>query len=435
MSGRCPADHWVMRTDADHGTRTYYMAAAEVLDMMPERVVRFSVPSLLVSYCNSAWANGHDILPAEVIGHRLDEFLSAAEMVGLDYQLARLGPESPVLADDHARPAPNTSGKWVEWVDRYMWGPDGAEVIAVGRDVTERHIAELSLAESEARFRNLADSSADVVWRFVLDPVPHFDYMSPAVEHIIGYPPSVFLEDFTRFIDLLDDEGKAWIERALLGELPPERFDLRYRHKDGSIVIGEMRTTRIHRGLQGVSRDVTELRALQAELAALALRDPLTGLANRRLFNELFEAGLARTERTGDPLAVAYLDLDGLKRINDTFGHDAGDIVLQETARRLLSIVRGADSVARIGGDEFVVLYEPNLTSSDGLISRLDAALSAAIDIGESAPVYCPASIGQADTNGVERNATSLLNAADADMYVTKRARRSHRRALANAGL
>ncbi len=424
-----------MRSYADHDTRPYFVAAAEVLDMLPERVIRFSVPSLLVSYCNTAWAEGHGVASPEVIGHRLDQFLSAAELVGVDYQLGRLGPDNPILADDHARPAPDKAGRWVEWVDRYLWSADGAEVIAVGRDVTARYLAELSLAESEARFRNLADSSADVVWRFVLDPTPHFDYMSPAVEHIIGYPPSVFLEDFTQFIDLLDDEGRAWMERALLGELPPERFELRYRHKNGSIVIGEMRTTRIHRGLQGVSRDVTELRALQAELTSLALRDPLTGLANRRLFNELFEVGLARTERAGEALAVAYLDLDGLKQINDRFGHDAGDIVLQETARRLLSVVRSADSVARIGGDEFVVLYEPDLASSDGLILRLDTALSAPIDIGKAVRVQCPASIGHADTNEVARNAVLLLAAADADMYVAKRARRSLRRARVDAAL
>lgn len=433
MTGRVAADYGLMRIFANDDTRTYYAAAAEVLDMMPERVIRFNVPSLLVSYCNMAWAAGHDLSPPEVIGHRMEEFLSAAELVGLEFQLARLGPDNPILPDDVARPAPNKAGKWVEWIDRYLWGPDGAEVIAVGRDVTERHIAELSLAESEARFRNLADSSADVVWRFLLDPHPHFDYMSPAVEHIIGYPPSVFLDDFSKFIDLLDDDGKAWIERAFLGDAPIDHFDLRYRHKDGSIVVGEMHATRIHHGLQGVSRDVTELRALQAELTALALRDPLTGLANRRLFNELLEAGLARTERTGDPLAVAYLDLDGLKHINDTFGHDAGDIVLRETARRLLSIVRGADGVARIGGDEFVVLYEPNQANSDGLIERIDTILSAPIDIGDAGEVCCRASIGRADTNAVPRDAAGLLAAADADMYAVKRARRSLRESGANA--
>ena len=137
-----------------------------------------------------------------------------------------------------------------------------------------------------------------------------------------------------------------------------------------------MQTTRIRGGLQGVSRDVTELRHLQEKLEALALRDPLTGLANRRLFNELLDADLARTQRSGLPLAVAFLDLDGFKNVNDTYGHDVGDLVLCETARRLVSTVRGADIVARLGGDEFVVVYEPNDPNSSNLIERMDRALS-----------------------------------------------------------
>ena len=88
------------------------------------------------------------------------------------------------------------------------------------------------------------------------------------------------------------------------------------------------------------------------------MRDPLTGLANRRLLDELFEASLSRADRTGTPLAVAYLDLDDFKTLNDTYGHDAGDIVLCETARRLRSTVRSADLVARVGGDEFVIVHE-----------------------------------------------------------------------------
>jgi diguanylate cyclase (GGDEF)-like protein/PAS domain S-box-containing protein len=409
------------------GDETYYRGVAEMLDVMPERVVRYHVDDLMVTYCNAAWAAGHQLTPAEVIGHSIAELLSPGEREGLEFQLARLTPENPVLADDVARPAPNAPGQWVEWVDRYLPGPDGAEIIAVGRDVTGRHIAELNLAASEARFRTLADKSADVVWRFVTEPYPHFDYMSPSVENIIGYPPSVFLEDFTQFLAILDDEGRALVTSALRGDPMPERFDLRYRHKNGSTIIGEMQTTLIRAGLQGVSRDVTELRTLQEKLSALALRDPLTGLANRRLFKELLEADLARTKRNGQPLAVAFLDLDDFKAINDTYGHDAGDIVLCETARRLLAMVRGADAVARIGGDEFVIAYEPSDVSSDHLIERLDTALAAPIDIGGGIAVPCHASIGHADTNTVGPDAAALMAAADADMYVVKRARQGAR--------
>jgi len=179
--------------------------------------------------------------------------------------------------------------------------------------------------------------------------------------------------------------------------------------------------------LQGVSRDVTELRQLQAELSALALRDPLTGLANRRLFEELFDAKLARAQRDGQPLGVAFLDLDGFKHVNDTFGHGAGDVVLCETANRLLAIVRNADIVARVGGDEFVVVYEPNEVSSDSLVARIDRELCAPVNVTPTTVVTCRASIGVADTRTVGYNSVDLLDAADTAMYEAKRIGRAFR--------
>ncbi len=401
--------------------------AAAMLDALPERVNRYRLPDLTIVYCNAAWAAEYNVEPADALGRPLDEFLSDDELAGLHSQLALLGPDNPILVDSVARAVPNAPGQWLEWVDRYLVSADGAEVLSVGRDVTARHIAELKLAESEARFRNLADKSADVVWSFVSEPSPHFDYMSPSVENIVGYPPAFFLGDFTRMLEILDDDGRTAIDRALRGELVLGRFDFHFRHANGSTIIAETQTTDVHGGLQGVSRDVTELRNLQASMAALALRDPLTGLANRRLFDELLDANLARTLRNGLPLAVAFLDIDGLKNVNDTYGHDAGDIVLCETARRLVSTVRGADVVARLSGDEFVIVYEPNDPNSDNLIARIDEALSAPIKITATIAVQCRASIGKADTRIVGRNPTELLAAADDAMYEVKRARHAVR--------
>jgi diguanylate cyclase (GGDEF)-like protein/PAS domain S-box-containing protein len=398
--------------------------AATMLDALPERVNRYRVSDHAIVYCNAAWGVQYNIEPAQALGRPLDEFLSEDELAGLNSQLAILGPDNPIVVDCVARAVPDVPGQWLEWVDRYLVGPDGAEILSIGRDVTERHIAELKLAESEARFRDLADKSVDVVWRLACKPYPHFVYMSPSVESILGYPPSFFLEDFTRVLEILDDDGKAAIERARRGEQELGRLDFHFRHADGSTVIGETQTTAIGDGLQGVSRDVTELRHLQAKLAALALRDPLTGLANRRLFDELLDADLARTQRSGLPLALAFLDLDDLKHVNDNYGHDVGDLVLCETARRLVSVVRGADIVARLGGDEFVVIYEPTGENSDDLIERIDRALTAPIIINDAITVHCAASIGTADTRTVGRDPTELLGAADDAMYEMKRARR-----------
>jgi diguanylate cyclase (GGDEF)-like protein/PAS domain S-box-containing protein len=399
----------------------YYMG---ILDALPERVVRYSLADLTILYCNAAWATGHQLDPGDVIGHKLTDFLGVSEASGLESQLARLGTETLFLADDRPRAAPNAPGQWVEWVDQYLPGDDGPEILAVGRDITGRHIAELNLAESGARFRDLADRSADVVWRFILEPTPHFDYVSPSIEKILGYPPAFFVEDFSRLVDILDDDGRAAIEAGFRGEPMPDRIDLRYRHANGSIVIGEMQISQIRGGLQGVGRDVTELRLLQANLAALALHDPLTGLANRRLLNELLQADLARTRRDGLLLAVAFLDLDGFKEVNDAYGHDAGDTVLCETARRLLSAVRSADVVARLGGDEFVIVYEPNSSDSANIVQRVDCALTQPIAITATESVVCRASIGVADTNLVGYDAAALLASADAAMYNVKNARR-----------
>jgi diguanylate cyclase (GGDEF)-like protein len=228
-------------------------------------------------------------------------------------------------------------------------------------------------------------------------------------------------------LEILDNAGTTAIARAIKGERILDRFDFRLRHANGSIVIGETRTTPIRGGLQGVSRDVTELRTLQANVEALALRDSLTGLANRRLFNELLESAVTRTERSGRELAVAFLDLDGFKAINDRHGHKAGDHVLRETAHRLLANVRGADTVARLGGDEFVFVFEPDDQESSEIIERIARVLAEPIHLSPDMSVSCPASIGVADTASVGYDAEALLAAADAAMYVMKRTRQNGR--------
>lgn len=400
---------------------------AAMLDALAERVNRYRVADLAITYCNAAWAAQYGVEPAEAIGRPLDEFLSDDELDGLHTQLGIIGAHNPVAVDSVARAAPNAPGQWLEWSDRYLIGPDGPEVLSVGRDVTQRHVAEMRLAESEARFREFADRSSDVVWHVVRRPQPHFEYMSPSVQNVLGYPAAYFLEDFDRVFEIVDEQGRAAIADALDGESVVNGADFRLRHADGSIVIGETRTVFVRDGMQGVTRDVTELRHLQDRLAALALRDPLTGLANRRLLDELLDAELARTIRSGTPLALAYIDLDGLKQVNDTYGHDAGDAVLRETARRLVAIVRGADVVARLGGDEFVVVYEPTDPNSDHLVDRIDALLAAPIELAGGASVCCPASIGTSDTRAVGHDPAHLLAVADDAMYQVKRARRSLR--------
>ncbi len=397
--------------------------AALMLDVMPEYVSRYRLDDHVITYCNATWSAEYNTTPDDAVGQPLERFISDDELTGLTSQLARLGPDCPVLEDVAPRAAAHKPDTWLHWIDRYLVGPDGDEVLSIGRDVTARRRAEVALAASEERYRELADRSTDVVWRVLLEPSLHFDYISPSVQHVLGHPPAYFMEDFSRMLEILDDASRAEVARALEGNRVPGASDFHFRHASGSIVVAETRTTAVTGGVQGVSRDVTELRRLQADVAALALRDPLTGLANRRLLEELLDAELSRTSRIGVTLAIAFLDLDGFKAVNDAYGHACGDAVLCETARRLLHAVRDADTVARLGGDEFVIVYEKDDPSSERVVARIAQALSPPIQIGPTVTVSCPASIGLADTDTFGYDRAALLDGADREMYRKKRAR------------
>ena len=399
-------------------------AAEAMLDLLPEHVNRFRVSDHVITYCNAAWASLYGTTTERAIGTSLDGYLSPDELDGLRSQLARLGPERPMLVDVAPREKPGEVDRWIEWADRYLDCDDEPEVLSIGRDVTARYLAEVRLVESEARYRELADKSSDIVWRISSRPVVRFDYLSPSVERTLGYTPDELMGDFELIDRITDGQAVELVRSALRGEPMPTRVDIRFRHADGSVVVGETSIQPVHDGMQGVTRDVTELRRLQAATAELAVRDPLTGLGNRRCFHTVLDAELERTAPSGHPVAIAFVDLDGLKRVNDRFGHRAGDLVLQEAARRLQRVVTGADRLARLGGDEFAIVYDPIDPESADLLARLDAVLAEPVEIAPGVSIVCRGSIGQADTCGVGRQPEDLLAAADEAMYAVKRARR-----------
>jgi diguanylate cyclase (GGDEF)-like protein len=158
------------------------------------------------------------------------------------------------------------------------------------------------------------------------------------------------------------------------------------------------------------------------EAEALALRDPLTTLPNRTLLEDRVEQALARARRTGEPFALVVLDLNGFKEVNDIRGHRAGDEVLQRLAERLESVVRESDTVARVGGDEFVVLSLGTRDEDEAalLVGRLRAALRSPLAV-DGVTVEVDASIGYAlhPEDGVTPE--ELLARADGQMYATKR--------------
>ncbi len=174
-----------------------------------------------------------------------------------------------------------------------------------------------------------------------------------------------------------------------------------------------------------VEREIA-LRRMRVENAALTeqtLCDQLTGLANRRGMEHGLTRLKAQCQRNNQRIAIAFIDLDGFKQINDTHGHEAGDRFLVHIARKLVSVVRGGDIVARIGGDEFIVLAEGG--PAEQLQNRLAEATSGAFATDQIAFDYPGASVGAIDASADECNFDVALKQADRAMYEVKKARKT----------
>jgi diguanylate cyclase (GGDEF)-like protein len=167
--------------------------------------------------------------------------------------------------------------------------------------------------------------------------------------------------------------------------------------------------------------DLTQRKATERAIAHLALHDPVTGLANRRLLFDRVQHALSRANRHAGRVAVLYCDIDHFKQINDTFGHRAGDLVLQDVARRLQSVMREDDTIARVGGDEFVVVFEElsDATEATRIAERARVAMSLPVEV-DGQELQVTASIGLSLSGRPGEDVDSLLRRADDAMYVAK---------------
>ncbi|MDP9497143.1 MAG: diguanylate cyclase [Actinomycetota bacterium] len=272
---------------------------------------------------------------------------------------------------------------------------------------------------------------ADLTTRYIRVNAAYAELLGRAPEDLIGVP----FTDVVRAPDLVGGEDRlaalqAGRETVLSMEEP-------YAAADGRD-LWMLHGITVVRGADGApgyyavsAQDITErrraeqdLRDLTATLAERAVRDPLTGLANRTLLEERLRGTLSRDARTGGSTGLLFLDLDGFKAVNDRHGHAVGDAVLRAVAARLTAGVRPSDTVARLGGDEFVVLAEG--TSREGLtplVERLRTSVGEPIRVG-SLNLEVGVSVGVAVSTAGEKDAATLLASADKGMYEAKRASR-----------
>lgn len=298
--------------------------------------------------------------------------------------------------------------------------------------------AQLAAAEAEAAaarqqadfFRMIAEHSTDTLVRGTLDGVRL--YISPGVRTLLGYEP----EEMTgrRALEITHPDDAETFARVMAdiraGRIEHATTEHRQRHRDGRWVWMEAHIRLTRDGASGqpdgyvVSvRDVSHRKATEARLEHAALHDPLTGLANRTLFRDRLHLEIARCRRTGAHFALFWLDLDRFKEVNDRLGHEAGDTVLKTVAERLKAAVRDEDTVARIGGDEFVVLRaareSEGAPAAAALAARLAATLDEPVDCA-GVPVRIGLSVGVSLTEVEGLEADRLLRAADRALYRAK---------------
>jgi diguanylate cyclase len=245
-----------------------------------------------------------------------------------------------------------------------------------------------------------------------------------------------FPEDAARRLRTVDRRvlgGESTFEEIVSGDGDDERVYLEVKtpiYDRG----GEGRVL----GLLGISTEITTQKQLERQIREMAYSDPLTRLPNRRLLFDRIAQAQARCIRERCQAALLFIDLNGFKQVNDTYGHEIGDRLLEEVARRILEQVRQTDTVARIGGDEFVLLIEGAGRESfrarryvDMVAGRIHAVLEAPFEF-DDIKVFSSAAIGVTLFGDDTSSPTDLLNQADGEMYRSKHASTSG--ASASAG-
>jgi diguanylate cyclase (GGDEF)-like protein/PAS domain S-box-containing protein len=392
------------------------------------------------------------------LAHRPRTSLFVAPLTTLAYALPlafiAADPMSAVASGIVVVPLCALVGEAVSWVTRQL---DATEVNRrVLEDALEREHevharlkdVHARLESSEHRYRALVEQMPAITYVDAVDEQSTTLYISPQIEPLIGYHPAEWMADpalWSRLLHPDDREEAMRLHRRSNETREPFRAEYRMIARDGSCVWVRDEATCVDdpwgRIWQGVLVDITARKRAELDLEFLAYHDRVTGLPNRAFFEQHLDLALARARRSGETVAVCSVDLDKFKLVNDTLGHAAGDDFLREVAGRLHHALREGDVVARVGGDEFLVLM-PFLAQAAGgsavehgggnegaaamlrdtLSTRLAAALELPFVLSDMEfHMSASTGVGLYPFDGGDGHA--LMKQADAAMYRNKRER------------
>ncbi len=300
-------------------------------------------------------------------------------------------------------------------------------VIVMTRDQIDRE-----LRASEQRFRTLVEDANDVIYTLDLDGA--FEYLSPNLYESLGHVPEDFFGQHFSTLVHPDDlpRCEAFVQRLLSSRSKQRGLEYRVHDHQGGWRWQSTNASPLFDangslvGMIGIAHDISERKRIEEQTYRLAHYDALTDLPNRRLFFEHLHQAIREAERKHSQVAVMFLDLDRFKPINDHHGHAVGDRVLQLIAQRLRACLRDADTIGRIGGDEFLILLTDVGSAHDACVvaNKLVHAAQTPLEVAELAlQVSC--SIGIALYPMHSRDITVLMRYADEALYAAKRAGRN----------
>ncbi|PAS96545.1 MAG: hypothetical protein CGU28_08440 [Candidatus Dactylopiibacterium carminicum] len=305
-----------------------------------------------------------------------------------------------------------------------------ASAVLAGNLFLRFHMLYKQLRLSESCQKAIFDTAVDGV--ITIDPRGTMLSVNPSVTRLFGWMPEEMIgNNVTMLMPEPHHSHHAQYLNSYLGGGPARVIGIgretTAKRRDGTVfpirlAVGEVRVDdQIF--FVGFIADISEQKRFEELLEREATQDPLTGLANHRQLSILLPRSIGRTYRSGDPMALLFIDLDGFKKVNDSFGHEAGDELLKVIARRLQQLVRGTDLVVRLAGDEFVIVLEGLKRDDDAsrLAEKALAEICLPIDLGHNR-VRVGASIAVAIYRpGCELSADTLLQKADETMYQVKK--------------
>lgn len=392
----------------------------------PINIARFDREGRFV-YLNIRMADSFDASVSDLLGHRVAELPHFDRYEGFERLLQRTmetGEEIVIEAE-----VPGKNGPEYHLVHMVAECNEEGEVtglLTMGQDISQRKKMEedLRLAASvfDAAREGIVITDADGI---IINTNPSFSRITGySLEEVQGKKTSLLAsgqqsrEFYEQMWSMLIDEG-YWdgelINRRKSGEIYNEHLSIAAIHDDRRRVVRYV----------GVFSDTTLIKQQEQQLEYSAHHDALTGLPNRLLLSDRIQQSLALARRNKEVVAVIYLDLDGFKPVNDRYGHEAGDFVLIEIARRMSKLLRVTDTVSRIGGDEFVLLLRLNKKSGcETTLRRLVDVIALPIQYSDHV-LKVSASIGVSFFPDDGDTADNLLRQSDQAMYEAKNSGRN----------